>query len=270
MGNKSNDLKKGNYIIENKEKLLHRRKKIKKVKQLTLLVVIMISTLITLCIKLPYFNIKSVEIIGNVNVSKAEINDKVNVDIGSNIFSASFSNSKKVIMKNPYVLGVEIKKVLPNKITIKLQERVAVFYGKLNNTYYILDNKGVLLEKRSDIKNMNLVNLIGFNYEKCEVGNLIVSEDDRKIKIANEITDIINEYRKTKDAIKITMVDVNNVVDVKIFSGEMCIKFGTTEDLKSKFNKAINIISEPEYKSAKGYVDVSFKGNPVIFIEEKK
>jgi len=125
-----------------------------------------------------------------------------------------------------------------------------------------------LLEKRSDIKNMNLVNLIGFNYEKCEVGNLIVSEDDRKIKIANEITDIINEYRKNNGTRKITLVDVNSVVDVKVFSGEMCIKFGTSEDLKNKFNKAINIISEPEYKNAKGYVDVSFKGNPVVFIEQ--
>ena len=160
--------------------------------------------------------------------------------------------AKKQIIKTPYILGVKFKKVLPNKIIIQVEERVAVFYGKVKNTYYILDNKGILLEKRSDIKNMNLVNLNGFNYEKCEVGDLIVSEDDRKIKIANEITNIITDYRKTNSAIVITMVDVNNVLDVKVFSGEMCIKFGTTEDLKNKFNKAINIISQPEYKSAKG------------------
>jgi cell division protein FtsQ len=30
----------------------------------------------------------------------------------------------------------------------------------------------------------------------------------------------------------------------------------------------MNIISEPQYKGAKGYVDVSFKGNPVVFIEQ--
>ena len=49
---------------------------------------------------------------------------------------------------------------------------------------------------------MNLVNLIGFNYEKCEVGNLIVAEDNRKINIANEITNIINDYRNTKGVVK--------------------------------------------------------------------
>ena len=115
---------------------------------------------------------------------------------------------------------------------------------------------------------MNLVNLIGFNYEKCEVGTLIASEDVRKINIANEITNLINDYRKTNRNSKINKVDVSDVVDLKIFSGEMCIKLGTSQELKSKFNKAINIILKPEYKITKGYVDVSFKGNPVVFIEK--
>ena len=268
MKSKSNDLKKGNYIIENKEELLYKRKNKKKVRRLVLLVIIMLTMLMTLCLKLSYFNIVTIEIIGNANVSKIEINKSSNIALGNNIFYANFSDMKKQILKNPYVLGVKVKKVLPNKVKINIEERVAVFYGKVNNTYYILDNKGILLEKRSSIKDMNLVNLIGFNYEKCEVGKLIVSEDSRKINIANEITDLINDYRKTNGNSKISMVDVGDVVDLKVFSGEMCIKLGTSQDLKNKFNKAINIISQPEYKVAKGYVDVSFKGNPVVFIEK--
>ncbi|MBZ9608426.1 FtsQ-type POTRA domain-containing protein [Clostridium estertheticum] len=269
MTKKSNNLKKGNYIIKNKEKLLHRRKSKKKVKYLMLLVIIMISTLITLCIKLPYFNIETIEIVGNMNASKVEINDTASIHLGGNIFSESFNDSKQQIMKNPYIVGVKVRKDLPNKIVIEIEERVAVFYGKLNNAYYILDNKGILLEKRSNVKDMNLVNLIGFNFEKCEVGNLIASKDDRKINIAVEITNIINDYRKNKGNNIITMVDVSNVLDIKVYAGEMCIKFGTSEDLKNKFNKSINIITEPQYKSAKGYVDVSSKSNPVVFIEQK-
>ncbi|MGH4125708.1 MAG: cell division protein FtsQ/DivIB [Clostridium sp.] len=266
MSKKSDSFRNGNYIIENKEKLLHKRKHKKRVKRLVLLSIIMLSTLITLCFKLPYFNITTIEILGNSNASKVEIKEAATIKLGSNIFYASFNDSKKRITQNPYILGAKFKKVFPNKIVIEIEERTAVFYGKVNNTYYILDNKGILLEIRSDIKNKNLVNLIGFNYEKCKVGDLIVSEDDRKITIANEITDIIAKYRKTSSAVVITMVDVNNILDVKVFSGEMCIKFGTSDDLASKFNKAINIISQPEYKGSKGYVDVSAKSNPVIFI----
>ncbi|MGV8983755.1 cell division protein FtsQ/DivIB [Clostridium sp.] len=268
MGKKRDNLKNGNYIIQNKEKLLHERKSKRKLKRLFFLSIIMISTLVTLCFKLPYFNITTIEILGNTNASKAEINDEAKIELGSNIFYSSFTESKKQIIENPYILNATFKKVLPNKIVINIEERVAVFYGKVNNTYYILDNKGVLLQKRSDIKGMNLVNLIGFDYEKCRVGDLIVLEDNRKIKIANELTNIIKDYKVTNSATKITSVDVSNVLDVKIYVSEMCIKFGTTEDLKNKFNKAINIISQPAYKGAKGYVDVSFTGNPVVFIQQ--
>ena len=270
MKKKFDTLNKGNYIIENKEKLLHKRRNKRKIRRLMLLVIIMVSTLITLCFKLPYFNIAKIEILGNVNVTAAEINDRSNIEVGNNIFFANFNHSKKEIMKNPYILGVKIRKVIPNRVIIKIEERIAVFYGKVNDTYYILDNKVILLEKKNNIKDMNLVNLIGFDYEKCQVGNLIVSEDNRKINIANEITNIINDYRKVNSNSKIAMVDVSDVLNLKIFYGEMCIKFGTSEDLKNKFNRAINIVSQPEYKNTKGYVDVSFKGNPVVFIEEKK
>ena len=85
MRKKSNSLEKGNYIIENKEKLLHKRKKRKKVRGLILLVIIMVTTLITLCMKLPYFDIKNIEITGNVNASKTEINDIAKTHLGNNI-----------------------------------------------------------------------------------------------------------------------------------------------------------------------------------------
>ncbi|MCJ7688887.1 MAG: cell division protein FtsQ, partial [Clostridiaceae bacterium] len=102
---------------------------------------------------------------------------------------------------------------------------------------------------------------------KYKVGDVILSEN-RKIEIANDLANIINEYRKTKDNIIISSVDISDVLDVKAFSGKMCIKLGTTEDLENKFNRAINILAQPKYKAATGYVDVRFKANPTVFIEE--
>ena len=267
MKDKNNSIDKGKYIIANSENLLKKRKKKKKVRHLILLGIIMISTLITLCFKLPYFNITQIEIVGNVNVPIAKINEQINTHLNSNIFYASFVDSKNDIVKNPYTLGVTIKKILPNKIRIQVEERVAIFYGKVKDTYYIIDNEGVLLEKRSDIKDMNIVNLSGIDFENSKVGNTVIS-NGRKINIASNISNIINKYRKTKNNIIISSVDISNVLDVKVYSGQMCIKFGTIDDLETKFNNAVNILSQPKYKGAKGYVDVSFKAPPVTFIED--
>ena len=270
MGKKSNNLEKGNYIIENKEKLLHKRKKWKKVRGLVLLVIIMITTLITLCMKLPYFNIRKIEIIGNVNSSKTEINNIAKTHLGSNILYDTFSKSEKQIMKDPYILNVKVKKVFPSKIIISVNEKEAMFYGKANDGYYIIDDKGWLLQKRSNIQGMKLVNLIGFDYEKAQEGSLIATEGDRKIGIVVLMSNIIKNYNKNSKSNNIMVVDVHNVLDVRVLYGNMYIKFGTTQDLKNKFNRAINIITQPQYKNAKGYVDVSFTGNPVIYLEPKK
>lgn len=270
MRNKSSNIDKGKYIIENKEKLLHNRRKWKKVRGLLLLVIIMVTTLITLCMRLPYFNIQKIEITGNINDSKTEINDIAKTHLGNNILYDSFSDSRKQIMKNPYIQSVKVKKVFPSKIIIEINEKKAMFYGKVNNTYYIIDNKGVLLEKRSDIEGMNLVNLIGFDYDKIQVGSLIAAESDRKINIVVSMASIIEDYKIPNGGSKIMNVDVHNVLDVRVLFGNMYIKFGTTQDLSNKFNKAVNIITQPKYANAKGYVDVSFTGNPVIYVEPKK
>ena len=270
MRKKSNNLEKGNYIIENKEKLLHNRKKWKKVRGLMLLVILMVTTLITLCMKLPYFNIQNIEITGNVNASKTEISNIAKVHLGSNILYDSFSDSKRQIMKNPYILNVKFKKVFPSKIKIEITEKEAMFYGKVNNTYYIIDNKGVLLEKRSYIEGMNLTNLVGFNYGEVQVGGLIGAKNDRKINTVLSMASIIENYNKTSKENKIMAVDVHNVLDVTALYGNMYIKFGTTDDLRNKFNKAINIITQPQYEKSKGYVDVSFNGNPVVYEQPKK
>ena len=267
MKDKNNSIDKGMYIIANSENLLRKRKKKKKSRNLILLAIIMVSTLVTLCFKLPYFNITKIEIVGNVNVPTTKINEQINTHLNSNIFYASFEDSKSDIVKNPYTLGVTIKKILPNKIVIQMEERVAVFYGKVKDNYYIIDNEGVLLEKRSNIKDMNIVNLVGIDFKNSQVGNTIIA-DDRKINIASNISNVINEYRKNKNNIIISSVDISNVLDVKVYSGQMCIKLGAIEDLENKFNKAVNIISQPKYKAAKGYVDVRFKAPPVVFIEE--
>lgn len=63
------------------------------------------------------------------------------------------------------------------------------------------------------------------------------------------------------------MQDLNNI---QFYYKNILIKLGNSDELNNKLNKAFNIIlQKEEVKSAKkGYVDVSFNGNPVVFIEK--
>lgn len=244
------------------ELILQRRRK-KKIKKAILLFMLMTSLLVTLCLKLSYFNIKTVEISGNKKVTKNEVISLSNVNLGNNIFYINLQEIQNNILSNPYIASAKIERRLPSQIQITITEREAVFYIDKDGKYYIVDKNGVLLQKRSDIKGMKLVKLDGIDYDKAEIGKVSKDKDKRKVDAVKVLGNLIEDNRITD----ITSMDVSNSVDIKLYSGDILIKFGGIDNIDKKLNKALNILRRSELKGVKGYIDVSFNGNPVFYIE---
>ncbi len=66
--------------------------------------------MVTLCLKIPYFNIESIEVQGNVNISKELIKDTSTIKTGNNIFYANKRDAIDNISLNPYIEEVKITK----------------------------------------------------------------------------------------------------------------------------------------------------------------
>lgn len=225
----------------------------------------LISLFIILCLKLPYFNVSNIIVSNNKIINKEDIINTANVNYGTNIFYINLKKIETNILKNPYILKADVKRKLPNSISISVQEREAVFYIKGENNNLIIDKHGVVLEEKDDISNMNLTNLIGFDAEGAEIGKVIYCDDNRKIDFISSITDLITANTSN---IKITAVDLNDILDIKIYSKDLCIKLGTAYDIRDKLNLAFNIINDNKLINSKGYIDVSYSGNPAVFIEK--
>lgn len=252
---------------KDKNELIIRRRKKKFIKKCSLLLILLFSTLTILCLKHPYFDIKNIEVINNKNISKDEIINLSGINKGDNIFYTNMDNIKNGIITNPYIMKVEIKRKLPDTILINVKEREAVFYGEKNGKFAIVDKNGIVLEIRKDIKNMNLVKLQGFDVEKSQIGKPIATDDDRKLQLVYNISSLIGNR---KDNYKIALVDIQDMNNIQFYYGNVLIKVGNGDDLDKKLNKAFNILSQKEeIKNAKkAYIDVSFNGNPVVFIEK--
>ncbi|MBU5590793.1 FtsQ-type POTRA domain-containing protein [Clostridium sp. MSJ-4] len=255
-------------IVKSKEdnKLIIKRRRKKAIKKALILFIFLIALLITLCFKLPIFNIKNMIVQGNKVISSEEIIEKSEIKEGNNIF---YINTKKIvgnIKNNPYVYSVKISRRLPNTIVFDVKERSAFFYGINNNKYFIIDKESKLLETRSEINNMNLIHIEGLDYQNAEVGKEIFNEDDRKSKIINIFSTLIEN---NISGIDITSIDIKDVLAIKVYHNNMCIVIGTSDGIEEKLNKAINIIlAKPELSQSNGYIDVSFKGNPVVFVQQ--
>lgn len=254
-------------VRKEKNELIIKRRKKKFIKKCILLLILLSSTLTALCLKHPYFNIKKIEVINNKNIPKQEIIKLSGIFLEDNIFYINMDRTKKGIMTNPYILNAEVKRKYPDTIVINIKEREAIFYGEKGGSFVVIDKNGVVLENRKDIKNMNLVKLQGFDVEKSEVGKPLVVEDDRKLQLVCNISSLIG---KRKDNYKIALLDIQDISNIKIYYENFLIKLGNSDDLDKKLNKAFNILSEKEEvkMAKKGYIDVSFNGNPVVFIEK--
>ena len=71
---------------------------------------------------LPVFNIKTIEINGNENLSKEQIESMLNTKVGNNIFAFNKTKALKNIKSNNYIEEVSIHRKLPSTITVDIKE----------------------------------------------------------------------------------------------------------------------------------------------------
>jgi len=245
--------------------LIEKRRKKIFLKKCILFFIFIISVFLVLCFKLPYFNISNISVVNNKLVTKEEIIKLCAIKAGNNIFYINTSRSSEKILKNPYILSAKVERKFPNNIIIDVVEREAMYYNIKDNKYLVIDKNGIVLEEREEINNMRLIKLEGFDYNKAEIGMKLTSDDDRRIEAVSELAKIV---KANKFFLKVTNIDVTNPYALNVYYGNICIKLGSCDNIDKKLNAAANILERDELKQGKGYIDVSFDGNPVFFMEK--
>lgn len=68
---------------------------------------------------------------------------------------------------------------------------------------------------------------------------------------------------------KIDNIDVSDLMNIKVYIGNVEGRLGNDEDIPDKMNKLLHIIENPSIGITKGYVDVGFDGAPIYYKEER-
>jgi len=257
----------GNYIIDNKKEILKRKKKIIKLKKTMLLLVVMISILITLALTLPTFNLSEILVSGLVNLSEDGVKTTTKLQKGTNIFKIKTKKIEKELEKNPYILEATIIRKYPNKLSIAINERKIAFYTEISGGFYVIDDKGVVLEKKESIEGIEALKIEGIDETCLKIGEQIKNIDEDKIKAICNIHKFIKE-NSLFEKYNIIKLEVNDFVDLKLYVNNLHMKLGTVDKVNSKVARGFSIIESGTLGEMKGYVDVSFEGNPVIYKEK--
>ncbi len=252
-------------MVKSNNELIQRRKRKVRIKRMFLFTIILIAALVTLCLKLPYFNIKNINISNNKIVKSEQIQNYIKSAYGTNIFYLNTSKLEASFKSDPYISSVQITKKLPNTLNVEVAERNAVFFVKKGNKYDVIDNNGMVLEESSSIQNMNLIELIGVDANKLQVSKQISVNDPSELSFINSITAIILNNASCKS---INKVDISNSSAISVYYNNICIKLGSADDLVKQLNEAINIILAENLQKSNGYVDVSSVTHPVYAVQK--
>ena len=191
----------------------------------------------------PYFNIKKVNVSGNSRVTVQQIKEVSGIREGSNIFRVKLNSVRRKLENISYVHSVRIKREFPNQISIEIEESRPVAAASYMGDYVLIDMYGKTLEQESPEKLENLseiVILTGLEIKNFELGEKIIVENERNLKIVLEsLTELVHNSL-IENMNQIDLTDENRIV-YKMNDSKLSVLMGDATDLpyRVKFLKEI-------------------------------
>jgi len=158
----------------------------------------------------PLFNIVEVQVEGNQKLHSDTIISLSQITLGENIYKISSGKVENNIKQNAYIQEVNIKRKLPNKMIITVQERKPTYMIEYANSYAYLNNQGYILEISQEKLNLPIITGHITKEEDLIAGNRLENEDLEKLETVLKIVDSANSNGISEFITKINIQDKQN------------------------------------------------------------
>ena len=247
-----------------KERLIKRVERI--VKILILLGIIIGAIVFATCS--PIFNIQDIEVLNNSKVSSDTIISLSGINKGENIFKFISSNIVNNIKKNAYIKDVKIKRVIPSKVQIEVQEREAKFSIPVLGQYAYLSSQGYILEIAQNELNLPVIYGLETPEENIVAGNRLINED---LEDLETVLRIMNSMQENELYDKVTNIDISNKNDYIVYmQGEQkTIHLGDASNLSNRLLYVKAILEEEKDKEGDIFVNGDLNSDFKVYFREK-
>ncbi len=224
--------------------MAHKRKRKKQqIRPGCLASVIIIVLSFALLFLTPIFNVKRIEVTGIKSVSQEVILNAAGIPKGTNIFRANVKKAEENIRKQQFVEDVKVKRVLPDKIKIKVTEgSVAAYINYEDNLVGIsLGGKTLCLTDKAS-RQENIAVIYGLSVEKSIVGENAEATEKKKLDNALKL---LKSFSDMGILNMITAIDVKSTDNIAFrYTDKLKIAFGSMEDYDYKMDCLPDIIDQ--------------------------
>ena len=222
-------------------------------------VILVISGVGIGCLFSPTFNLRSIIVNDGINVTRAEILNSFDVEMGLNIFKVDYKKIKNSIEKLPYIKSAEAKILFPNEIEIEYTEREPFALVKYLESYMVMDKFGYILEITRQNKYPDLPIIYNIEFDTYEIGKQF--EDTAKTKYENVVY-LLENATKNKFPYTISEINYESIGNVKLWIKESDIEVIYGDIDRNFIGDKLNYIEEVlnNTKGKKGKIDLSNSG----------
>lgn len=232
-------------------------------------VIALLLLLVLICIYLflhsSIFTISTIRTSSNQNVTREEILALAGISPGTNIFQLDQELTCRSVKMHPMVKDAQIIRHLPSTIEIKITERKSWAVIPYEDVFLLIDNEGVCLDKLTLLPQTNIPIITMEKLpERVNLGQAVAPEAVKMISKVWASLDADDKHNISQFHYR------NQDKSLLIYTLRGTeIRFGNLERLEEKtayFGEAIKIESkfEKEGKEVLDYVDLRFKGYPVV------
>lgn len=245
-----------------KEKKQKKRKKIFRTIKVLMIIFIIIGG-VTFFLLSPIFNIKNINVSGNSKISSEEILSLSQLRKDENIFKINKQDTKEKVKQNAYIDTVEIKRSLPDIVTIVVTERTATYQINFSNMYMLINNQGYMLETAELDEIMPLIVGITTKEEDIKPGNRLCLDDLEKLEDVLKILESAKSNNLNKLINKIDITNKDNYI-VQMKKEKKTVHFGDVTNLALKMLYVSDIINK-EKDEGEIFVNTDLENKGAIF-----
>ena len=238
---------------QKKLNMRRQRRKMRAKRRITVfLFLFLCAGVVTVVLKAPMFNIKSVMCAGAETISDEELIRAAGVKTGSNIFSANVGMMKKRVSELPQVSESNVRRIFPNKIKIWVRESKPAAFMRNDAAAFVIDRNGKIIRqtKRDAEELSQIAELTGLELTGTKPGAKITDSDDLRAEKIFECLGIMSDL----DMIgKTQYIDASDLSDIKIgYENRLRILIGGYEKMDYKLRFIKKVIDEKlsPYESA--------------------
>lgn len=212
------------------------------------------------------FNISEIIVEGNGRISDDQIISFSEIEKGTNLFAISKKEIVTKIKENSYVGHVQVKRCLPDKIRLVVEEREPEFALQLANSFIYMNRQGYILEISNVLPNIPIILGCTTDLSNVKENHRLDEPDLQKMNMVIKIMEIAKNHEMEN---LITKIDISNEKNYTIYldtEGKV-VYLGDGTDLNTRFLYIKAILKEQQGKTGEIFVNVDLNSEYVYFRE---